>query len=93
MSSCCHGMVCFQIQACLKTLFNQNFHSSMGGGELFQRIQDRADGAFTERGMLLFAFLHKISEFFFNGFPNRSCRSYARHLLSSSPSSLYGNSS
>lgn len=24
----------------------------MGGGELFQRIQDRADGAFTERGML-----------------------------------------
>lgn len=24
--------------------------SSMEGGELFQRIQDRADGAFTERG-------------------------------------------
>ena len=23
---------------------------SMEGGELFQRIQDRADGAFTERG-------------------------------------------
>lgn len=24
---------------------------SMEGGELFQRIQDRADGAFTERGL------------------------------------------
>lgn len=24
--------------------------SSMEGGELFQRIQDRQDGAFTERG-------------------------------------------
>ena len=24
-------------------------YSSMEGGELFQRIQDRADGAFTER--------------------------------------------
>lgn len=24
---------------------------SMEGGELFQRIQDRADGAFTERGI------------------------------------------
>ena len=26
----------------------------MEGGELFQRIQDRADGAFTERGQLCF---------------------------------------
>lgn len=25
----------------------------MEGGELFQRIQDRQDGAFTERGILL----------------------------------------
>ena len=25
--------------------------SSMEGGELFQRIQDNADGAFTERGL------------------------------------------
>lgn len=26
--------------------------SSMEGGELFQRIQDRQDGAFTERGII-----------------------------------------
>lgn len=26
----------------------------MEGGELFQRIQDRQDGAFTERGFILF---------------------------------------
>lgn len=25
-------------------------YNSMEGGELFQRIQDRPDGAFTERG-------------------------------------------
>jgi hypothetical protein len=27
---------------------------SMEGGELFQRIQDRQEGAFTERGLLKF---------------------------------------
>lgn len=30
-------------------MFNSFF--SMEGGELFQRIQDRQDGAFTERGI------------------------------------------
>lgn len=28
----------------------------MEGGELFQRIQDRQDGAFTERGKKLFRY-------------------------------------
>ena len=31
-----------------------NTYYSMEGGELFQRIQDRADGAFTERGIFSF---------------------------------------
>lgn len=30
------------------------YHCSMEGGELFQRIQDRQDGAFTERGCVHF---------------------------------------
>ncbi len=38
-----------------------NIYYSMEGGELFQRIQDRADGAFTERGILIiFQVLKKI---------------------------------
>ena len=33
-----------------KTVKDNLYLFSMEGGELFQRIQDRADGAFTERG-------------------------------------------
>lgn len=33
---------------------------SMDGGELFSRIQDRGDQAFTERGTVLFLFTHSL---------------------------------
>lgn len=42
----------------LKIFKNFHFyHFSMEGGELFQRIQDRQDGAFTERGTLIILIL------------------------------------
>lgn len=37
-------------------------HFSMEGGELFQRIQDRQDGAFTERGLHIF--MSEMTNFF-----------------------------
>ena len=66
---------------------------SMEGGELFQRIQDRADGAFTERGIFwVFKFRLQISKkVLFLLF--RSGRGYAWYLLGCASSSLYGHSS
>jgi len=37
------------------------FCCSMDGGELFSRIQERGDQAFTERGLLLFVFVNEIA--------------------------------
>ena len=46
-----------------KVLIWFNIYCSMEGGELFQRIQDRADGAFTERGLLI---MYGHAELFIN---------------------------
>lgn len=46
MSARCHGMV---RKARYIERYIICFKNSMEGGELFQRIQDRPDGAFTER--------------------------------------------
>ena len=44
-----YGMVRKKIGS-RQTVKDNLYLFSMEGGELFQRIQDRADGAFTERG-------------------------------------------
>lgn len=72
--------------------------SSMEGGELFQRIQERQDGAFTERGkcyslknfgtllcmmdMELFL-LYSIDDFDFLSFCCRSCTGHVGDMLCS----------
>lgn len=54
MSSCCHGMVIlfFIAHVYFTSLIVVLHLLSMEGGELFQRIQERADGGFTERGKI-----------------------------------------
>jgi hypothetical protein len=69
MSTGGHGMVSAQyLLTRLQTMCYDFSNSrliiffSMEGGELFQRIQDRQDGAFTERG-INFAFSYGICSF------------------------------
>lgn len=54
MSTCSNGMVIINNNFFIINLFvNDKYFLlfiSMEGGELFQRIQDRQEGAFTERG-------------------------------------------
>lgn len=53
--------LCFIFDTMVDEMF---YHFSMQGGELFNCIQQRADNAFTERGILFISF-SKVNNYYF----------------------------